>query len=60
MFCSECGAPLDDNAVFCNVCGATVTPEAAQQSPGPQGPEQQIPMQQGQCLEISNLWVPNL
>ena len=58
MFCSECGAPLDDNAVFCNVCGAMVTPEAAQQSPGQQGPEQQIPMQQGPEQQISTGQMP--
>lgn len=28
MYCSECGAKADDNAIFCEVCGAKIlTPE---------------------------------
>ncbi len=28
-YCSNCGKPLDDNAVFCGECGAPQTPAAA-------------------------------
>lgn len=43
MFCSQCGAPMDDNDKFCGVCGA---PNAGAAGPAPQGqpqPQQFVP-----------------
>lgn len=30
MYCSKCGAPIDDNATFCPNCGSSTSPAAAQ------------------------------
>lgn len=45
MYCRYCGTALEDNAVVCSKCGATVTPPAApygaqQPQPNPQQPYQ--------------------
>ena len=34
MFCTSCGKPLPDNALFCPACGAKVTMEAEPKKPG--------------------------
>lgn len=42
-FCAQCGALLDENAVFCGSCGAPV-PETCQQPPVEEAPCQQPPV----------------
>ncbi len=45
-FCRNCGAQLDDAAMFCNNCGAAVEAQAAPQQAAPQQPYQQQYAQQ--------------
>ncbi|MGN1229956.1 MAG: zinc-ribbon domain-containing protein, partial [Prevotella sp.] len=43
-YCKNCGAPLDNDALFCRECGTKV--EVAEQVAAPQPPAPQIPQPQ--------------
>lgn len=55
MFCSKCGKQLEDNAVFCSVCGNKVGAEIQQLSE-----DREIVLKEGLCNRIkSKLFVEN-
>jgi len=39
MFCPQCGAPNDEDSVFCGNCGAVLNPEEIPAEPGKEFPE---------------------
>lgn len=55
MFCSKCGKQIEDNAVFCSVCGNKVGAEIQQSSE-----DREIVLKEGLCNRIkSKLFVEN-
>ncbi len=42
MFCPQCGAPNEDDAVFCGNCGAVLDPEELDVEAGSQEPQQEV------------------
>ena len=42
MFCQQCGAPNEDDAVFCGNCGAVLDPEELDVEAGAQEPQQEV------------------
>jgi len=42
MFCPQCGAPNEDDAVFCGNCGAVLDPEELDVEAGTQEPQQEV------------------
>lgn len=44
-YCAQCGALLDENAVFCGSCGASVEQTNAEQMPCQQSPAAEVPQQ---------------